>query len=263
MERFHAIGGLPRSGSTLLCNVLNQNPRFFASSTSVVGQTVLSTAAYISGQPETRSALASDPDGTHRRFVAALRGIVRGWYSETSQPVVFDKSRAWNVNALGLSQMFPDARLIIMVRDLRAVFASIEKQHQKNALLGADTIAHRAKSMFGPNGMIGGPISGVEDILRRRAKNVTLIKYETFVANPLVVLRNLYASLGEEWFEHDVDHVENTATDLDALWLNKFPHEGAGKVAPPPDDWSSWISHDIAGNIMRDFAAFNGAFGYA
>jgi sulfotransferase len=264
MERFHAIGGLPRSGSTLLCNILNQNPRFHASSTSGVAQAVLNTAAFMSGQAETRSALANDAAGTHQRFVAALRGIVRGWYADQREPVVFDKSRAWNVNALGLAQMFPSAKLIVMVRDPRAVFASVEKQHRKNSLLGADTVERRARSMFARGtGMIGSPIAGVEDILRRGADNVTLIKYESFVANPTVVLRNLYDSLGEVWYEHDLDHVENVATDLDALWLGKFPHEGHGKVEARPDDWQTYVSPDIATNIMREFRAFAGAFGYA
>ena len=34
MARFHFISGLPRSGSTLLQNILSQNPRFYCSPTS-------------------------------------------------------------------------------------------------------------------------------------------------------------------------------------------------------------------------------------
>ncbi|UCC72050.1 MAG: sulfotransferase [Gemmatimonadota bacterium] len=264
---FHAIGGLPRSGSTLLCNVLNQNPRFHASSTSCLPQALNGVAGFISHQDEFRSALAHDADKTQARFIAALRGMLRGWYSTAKHQVVFDKSRAWNVNALLLKQLCPDAKLIIVVRDLRAVFASIEKQHRKSpviALPGDQTVANRAQTMFHrQTGMIGAPICGVEDILRRDPGNVILVKYESLVANPRVVLRNLYDQLGEIWFDHDLDNVENVATDLDALWLNKFPHEGSGKVAPPDDAWSDWISPDIAADIMRKFSGYNSAFGYA
>lgn len=267
-SRFHAIGGVPRSGSTLLCNVLNQNPRFFASSTSFIGQAVARLSAFLSAQPEMKSALAHDRDEAERCLVASLRGTIEGWYSEkTSKPVVFDKSRPWNHSALILEQLFPDAKLIIVVRDLRAVFASIEKQHRKNPSLSfvpGTTVAQAAHTMFSrQNGMIGTAVSGIEDILRRSPDNVVLVKYESLVANPEIVLRNLYDSLGEQWFDHDLDCVESVATDLDALWLNKFPHKGSGKVEPGDDKWSDWIAPDIASGIMKSFGAYNGAFGYA
>ena len=35
-KNVHFISGMPRSGSTLLCNILNQNPRFHATGTSGV-----------------------------------------------------------------------------------------------------------------------------------------------------------------------------------------------------------------------------------
>jgi sulfotransferase len=34
MKKLHLIAGLPRSGSTLLCNILNMNPNFYATPTS-------------------------------------------------------------------------------------------------------------------------------------------------------------------------------------------------------------------------------------
>ncbi len=264
-RKFHAIGGLPRAGTTLLCNTLAQNPRFCASSTNLIAQTIAAASTFMSSQDEMRSALAHDKEAAELQLTAALRGMVEGWYSETPEPVVFDKSRAWNHNALLLKQLYPEAKLVIVVRDLRSVFASIEKQHRKNPALsmGDKTIVQKATGMFArPTGMIGGPIAGIEDILRRNPGNVVLIKYEGFVANPEVVLRNLYNDIGEEWFDHDFDHVESVATELDALWLNKFPHEGSGKIEPREDPWSNWIAPDIAQDIMREFSAFNGAFGY-
>ena len=34
MKRLYFVAGLPRSGSTLLCNILMQNPAIYASATS-------------------------------------------------------------------------------------------------------------------------------------------------------------------------------------------------------------------------------------
>ncbi len=266
--KLHAIGGLPRSGSTLLCNVLAQNPRFHASSTSCVAQTISGVSSFLSAQDEIKSYLAHDKERTEQRIIAGLRGFIEGWYADIDEPVVFDKSRAWNLNAALLTQLYPEAMLIIVVRDLRSIFASIEKQDRKNPSLSLNaeprTLARKATAMFArETGMIGAPVAGVEDILRRKHGNVSIIKYEAFVANPEVVLKNLYNDLGEEWFEHDLDDVQARSTELDALWLHKFPHDGSGKIAPREDSWSDWISPDIAREIMTLFGAFNGAFGYA
>lgn len=266
MTAFHAIGGLPRSGSTLLCNILNQNPRFYASSTSCVAPAMRQAASFLSSTDEIRSELVADRARTERRFVALLRGMMEGWYSDVEQPVVFDKSRAWNHNALLLRQLYPDAKLILVVRDLREVFASIEKQHRKNVAMtmpGGSSVAAKADAMFArPGGMIGGPVAGVEDILRRCPDNVALIKYEQLCADPSGVLRTLYEALGEPWFEHDLDNVHKHATELDALWLHKFPHEGSGAVERADTTWPQYVAPDLARRIMGQFPLYNNAFGY-
>ena len=57
MESFNVVCGLPRSGSTLLCNLLNQNPEVYASSTSIVPVILGSTSNIISNSPEFKSLL--------------------------------------------------------------------------------------------------------------------------------------------------------------------------------------------------------------
>jgi len=199
----------------------------------------------------------------------SIRGLVSGWYAAIPEAVVFDKSRAWNQSAAVLEQLYPEAKLILVVRDLRDIFASVEKQHRKNPVLsaigniGERSVINRAHLMFAKaGGLIGAPICGIEDILRCSPKNVLLVKYETFVTDPKQLFKHLYAGLGEEYYEHNFNDVKSTATELDSLWLNKFPHDGSGKIQASEDHWSNWIPEDIANWIMQEFEAYNGAFGY-
>lgn len=267
MEKFNAIGGLPRSGSTLLCNILNQNPRFQASSTSCVAQTVRTLSNVWSTSPEIKSDLISDKDATEQRMARSARALVEAWYEDAS-PVVFDKGRGWNHSAMALNHVFPGAHLFVCVRDLRDIFASIEKQHAKNPMLDDAanpselTTYGRADRMFSPQGMIGQQVSGIEDLLRRKLPFVHVIQFETLVANPKLVMDSIYTSLGEDGFTHDFTNVENTATDADGLYLGKFPHEGSGEVKPPLGSWQDHVAPDIASQIMQRFAGYNQAFGY-
>ncbi len=267
MSEFHAIGGLPRSGSTLLCNILNQNPRFHASSTSVLPQTLSGMAHLWSNSPEIKSRLIDDKQATEDCLGHVMRAVITEWHASL-RGVVFDKSRAWNHNAALLEYLVPSAKLILCVRDLRAVFASIEKQHGKNPIFDLATVplekTHltRADSMFSAQGMIGGPLVGVEDVLRRRSQNVHVVQYEQLVAQPRKVLSTLYTEIGEDDFDHDFDNVKNAATDCDALYLDKFPHQGDGKVEERKEDWQEHVSPDVCAQIMNRFPKYNRAFGY-
>jgi sulfotransferase len=274
--KFNVVCGMPRSASTLLQNCLQQNPRFHASSTSCLAQTVRSLSGLWSRSPEIKSDLIADKEGTEARMVRSARALIEAWYQDTAE-VVFDKGRFWNLGIPLFHQLFPEGHAFVCVRDLRAIFASIEKQHDKNPMLDEAgnpvelTKFNRADRMFGPNGMLGQQIMGIEDLLRRNLRNadgkpfVHPIQYETFVQNPQLVIDRIYTAIGEEPFEHDFENVQNTAGEKeggDAIYNWKFPHEGEGKIEPRPDDWQEYVPPDIAQLIMQKFVNYNRAFGY-
>jgi sulfotransferase len=273
MEKFNVIAGMPRSGSTLFCNVLNQNPRFYASSTSCLAQTVRSISGLWSHAPEIKSEMIVDKTGTEARMVRSVRALIEAWYADKPE-VVFDKGRFWNLSSLLLNQLFPDVHIFVCVRDLRAIFASVEKHHAQNPMIDEAgnptelTTYNRADRLFSPNGLIGQQIMGVEDLIRRNPRNqkgkefVHVVQYETFAQNPQLVIDRVYAVLGEERFEHDFENVVNTATDVDGLYGYKFPHAGSGKIEAPSEGWREHVPSDIANLVMQRFANYNRAFGY-
>ena len=97
---------------------------------------------------------------------------------------------------VALRQAFPQSKALVLVRDPRNVFASVEKQHQKNPLLDEfknpndKSIMSRADKMLSPNGLIGSCIGGVEDMIRRKLP-LMFIKYEQLCKFPAEVLREI------------------------------------------------------------------------
>ena len=96
--KFNVIGGLPRSGSTLLCNILNQNPKFHASSTSMITPVLNTMSNMLSKSTEIKGELQKDRKKTEERMRQLLRGVVEGWYKDYD--VVFDKCRGWRQTSL-------------------------------------------------------------------------------------------------------------------------------------------------------------------
>jgi sulfotransferase len=266
MKRFGVLCGLPRSGSTLLCSILNQHPRIYASSTSPLPYVVSAASAAFTNAPETKSELLTNPD-TDARVNRAVDGLVRGWYGD-EHDVVIDKGRWWGSLSLQIKAIYPDAPIICCVRDPRAVFGSIEKQHAKNPLLDdanspqERTQYARADRMFSPEGIVGQCIVYVEDLLRRRPKNLTFVEYEALVADPAATMRRLYADIVVEPHEHDFENITCTAIDADGLYLNKFPHTHEQTIEMRESDWSRYLASDLAGVIITRYPGYCRAFGY-
>lgn len=262
MRAFHAIAGLPRSGSTLLCNILAQNPAFYASSTSPLPRLLNGLSEWFSEQPEVKSDLHADPGELQRRLRTVMQATCGAWYAGRGGDVVFDKSREWTLHHELLWTLFPAAKLIVTVRDLKEVYASVLKQHSRNPLLRTvpGTALGRSERLFSPQGLIGGPLAGVMDLQRRRSPSAVFVQFEHLVQSPEEAMRALYEQLDEPYFVHDFERVENKATDLDALYLNKYPHEGAGKVSPPGVQWHHWMELPAAREIEQIFAGFYNAF---
>jgi len=266
MKQFHAIAGLPRSGSTLLCDILNQNPRFYASSTSSLSGAVQGLRTYWSTSQEVISDLAHDGPGTQARLNRALVGMIQSWFEDSGAEVVFDKGRGW----AALHEMMPvfGGKLICCVRDPRNVFASIEKHRAESPTLSFEgltgqTQLERAHMLLGREGMVGGPLAHIEDLIRRGSPHVIAVVFERLASAPEATMKALYKDLGEPYFEHDYESVEGTATDLDAQYLYKFPHQReAGPVQDPMTDWTEHVPQSIAEEITKSFPLYCGTFGY-
>lgn len=262
MRAFHVICGLPRSGSTLLCNILAQNPAFHVRHTSEVPVKLRASMAAATEAAETKGQFAHDPRGTDETIWQEGRVIVQSYHNP--KKVNFDKSRSWNDMQFVLEKLYPEARIICCVRDLRAVFGSNEKQWRRNpmfmippGLKGRE----RKNNQFAPDGIIGGPLAGVEDLMMYENPRVMFLKYEALTDKPKLLMQQVYQHIGEPWFEHDFKDIRNTAIDPDWLYLGKFPHHGDGEVKARTD-WQQFVPQPLALEIMQGNIGYNQAFGY-
>jgi sulfotransferase len=264
--RIATLAGLPRSGSTLLCNLLAQRDDVTVSSTSGLPGALAKMSEFLTNSPEVTSDLIGLPEARERN-VSVLRGIVNNWHPDDGRLVV-DKSRGWGWSYLLLQRLYPDARMVAAVRHPRDVFASIEKQHRATAEYGPhEPLWDKANVMFSQGGMIGGPIAAVEDMIRRRPFTqsgipfVFFAVYEGFTAAPDVAMRGIDKHLGLEPFDYDFDKVVSVATDADALYRFKFPHDGSGQVEQRPVD-ADLVPDDLAAQIKGRWPLFHQTFGY-
>ena len=104
MSKLIPMSGLPRSGSTLLVNLLNQNPDFTISPDSL-----LSTIVHASQESFTNSVSESqyNSDKSYEMFYNFCRGGISNWIdSVCDTPHYIDKCRGWGHELDFLNNIF-------------------------------------------------------------------------------------------------------------------------------------------------------------
>lgn len=242
----HFISGLPRSGSTLLSALLQQNPRFNASMSSPVAGLVHDLLNNMSAGNEYSMFIS---DQQRQRI---LRGVFDNYYgAEYPAEVIFDTSRAWCMRMSLLDTLFPASKVIACVRDVPWIVDSIERQVQNNALSpsllfnyqAGGTVYTRADNVANGEGLLGFAYNALKQAFYgEHSANVLVVRYESLVTDPHAVLRGIYAFIGEAPFAHDLDNIRFDASEFDQRAGTPGLHAVRPKVAAatrqtllPPD----------------------------
>ena len=125
MIQMHVNSSLPRSGSELLQALLSQHPLVYASATSPLLEYWF--GAYKNFDlPEVKS---QNQLLMKKAFCSFCHSGAHGYYRAlTDKPFVIDKSRGWLEYAEWLWDVFPNAKIVSMVRKVEDIVASLEKR---------------------------------------------------------------------------------------------------------------------------------------
>ena len=218
---FHFISGLPRSGTTLLAAILNQNPRFRAGMTSPLADIM----GVVMAEASSKNDFSFDVSDEQR--VALLRGLVKNFYSvQAGAGVVFDTSRLWCSRMQLLNTLFPGVKVIACVRQLAWVLDSMERLVQRQPVSVSKvfrfdtntTVYSRVEALTDPRGMVGFAYQATKEAFygQHAQEHLLMLTYESLVRDPAAAMRRVYQFLDEPWYEHDFDNIQYNADEFDA-----------------------------------------------
>ncbi len=238
-KQIHFISGLPRAGSTLLCNILNQNPAFHATSTSGILEIILA----IRNQWENVAELRASPNKAGKS--AVINNILHNYVDVIERPVYFDKSRAW-IAYIELAEAIlgEKAKILVPVRKITDILSSFENLYRKNAhdwqfpqekshFFEWQTVEGRADIWMRNDQPVGIAYNRIRDAISRGYKDrLHFIEFDDLTTQPKAVMGNLYSFLGEEYYEHNFDYVEQVTEENDDIHGIPGLHIIRNKVEP-------------------------------
>ena len=259
MKTFYFMAGLPRSGSTLLSSILNQNPRFYSGPSSpVLG------AMYALEENFTSNELYTGypkPD----QVIELIGSVPHHFYSDIEKPIVFDKNRAWTARVPYIEQYIKQqAKILVPVRRVDEILTSILSMIRRNPFQeGQDRINfvdeylvktnqpindyNRCTYLLNPDGIVYESLNAVKLGLEQNMRDkMHFIDYNDMVSNPEQVMEDIYDFLGEEHYEHTFDELSNThrENDLNTYGLGDM-HEVRSKLEKTSNSPESVLPKEI------------------
>jgi sulfotransferase len=223
-KKFAFISGLPRSGSTLLCNILAQNPEAQVSKATSGLHDVLFGIRNQWDRLTEHQAEGVDQD----RLKRVLQSVFHSYLNtDNGKSLFIDKGRGW-LSLIEMLEFVLDkpCKIICPVRDLAEIFASFEKLWRKTTAktqwnfeqsdyFNAQTVEGRCEVWARKDQPVGLAYNRVKDAIQRGySDRIHFVEFNDLTSFPEKSLAAIYKFLDMSYFSHDFDNVEQyTAED--------------------------------------------------
>lgn len=259
MKTIHFVSGLPFSCSTLLVNLLAQNPRVHGTQSSMLHE-----IGYIARQVfQTDEARCfKNPQDAATQFNDYVRGgCGHAFDGLTDRPVVVDKGRSWIGHLDQTFQIWPNAKVIVPVRDIRAVLASMERRRRENPgpMSGIEakyktawpTIEGRCQAWL-EEPPIGIAVKRLHDAANRFKDRLHFVHAEDLCDNPAETMKAVWSYLGEDFNAHDFNNVQQYSEEHEMGWPYG-EHTVRPNVKPMKPYWHDMLGRQLSEAIKQKF----------
>jgi len=261
---------VPRSGSTLLQNIIGQNPNFYVTPTSGLSSFLQNQLHSFSQIPHFKK--YKDYNKVKDAFYNYCKqGIIAFYKTFTSKPYILDKSKVWLQDYPFVSKIINQPKIIILVRDLRDVLLSYEKMYIKDPTQkyrwNIDTdienlpIEDRFNAYITSTPLEQYLIWLYNIINSNLYSNLHIIKFEQFILEPENEIRKIYDYLEVPYFKHNFNKIEQITEENDNFHVFG-DHIINSKLDLPLEKHSNIIPNHISDQIYKDFEWYFTTFNY-
>ena len=264
--------GLPRSGSTVLMNILQQNPKIYTTGTCPLPYV---TEAVKMQSTSVSEFIAMPQDTAAEATKGFIRGGIDGWFSTlTDKPMVISKSRTWDTHINTLFTIYDDPKFIVCLRDLRDIIASFEKLLFKNTHISMGSredpfhmlpVSKRVELYCTDvGGNMGRPLMFLKHVfewMQKRPNNFFIARWEDFSKEPVRSLRSMYQWLGMDHYEHDLNNIKQSEYyEHDTVYRALVSHVTKPRLESHGPSWPKYMSEQDSASVLHNCRWFYETF---
>ena len=270
MEKIFFQSSLPRAGSTLLQNILGQNPNFYVTPTSGVLELLFAAR---NNYTNDSSFKAQDPELMKKGWLNFCRYGIKGFFNGiTDKKYVVDKSRGWGIHYNFLNSFYPNPKIVCMVRDLRCIYTSMEKNYRNNPdkdsgivkwgkMEGTNT--RKRVDIWAATLPVGIAIERLKQIIDEGIdKNILFIRFEDLTSNPQIELDKIYNFFEIENYTHDFSNIEQLTQEDDTIYGIFGDHKIRKEIKPVKKLYNTILGDELSQNIVDTYPWFYKYFQY-
>lgn len=214
---YYFLSGLPRSGSTLLSAILNQNSQIHVSSSSPVVHLLWSNEQRIH---EDDFYLSHPKPEFKKKF---LSSIIDCYYSDRTEPHIIDKNRIWMSSIpLILNYISSEPKILCPVRPSAEIvqsFLKLMEMYPENVIdeniQKPRTLEKRCEYLLSNDSVLMSSISQILDVPSRM---VHFIDYDSLIQFPQQTMKEVYQFLSLPEYEHDFRNIVNSVSENDEIY---------------------------------------------
>ena len=220
-KTLHFLSGIPRSGSTVLAAILNQNPMTHVSTTSGLVHALdgLANTWHSAG-------LLNENDPERTKLAQTMRGAIDAFYEDTDKPVIIDKSRGWPIGQImgAMSQVLGrQPKIIATVRsvpDCAASFIRVAKPTDLDEFMATGQLMDHLRAAY----------ISLQNGYEYAPENFLFVEYEDLLADPKAQLARIHEFLELPEFAYDFNNIDGSSVAEDDE--NLHGHAGMHDVKP-------------------------------
>lgn len=185
---------------------------------------------------------------------------IEGYFNGlTDRKYAIDKSRGWAISYGFLKAFYPNPKIICMVRDLREVVASMEKNYLKYPEKTEFQLEENLKAVnvgeritYWMKTLPLNTLFKLQEVIRRGwGEQMLFIRFEDLVENPDRELRKVYKYLNLPYYQHDFNNIEQVTFEDDKFHGRYGDHKIEKSIKPVPNKAEALLGELICNQLYE------------
>ena len=219
------MAGFPRAGSSLLANILAQNPLFHTTPTSGLIGSIIN----IRDNWKTNDIYKSNGEEyIFPKIKTMIKNMIIGFYEKEvlDGKIPIDKNRGWSGEIGMLEEAFNcNIKIIYPIRHIGDCVISMEKINRKNNFnnygdngnwINEQSTVGRIENFIKAEGVFGLPLLRLREIIYRNLiDRLVLVPYNDLLTYPNDIMNRIYDELELSRFNHDFNNIKQVIQEQD------------------------------------------------